>query len=39
MMIAPNSRALEVGKERRELKGEYGGIFQGKKRGMLTTGE
>ena len=27
MMIAPNSRARKEGKERGEVKGEYGGIW------------
>ena len=35
MMIPPNSRACKEGKERGEIKGEYG-EFEGRRRGMLT---
>ena len=38
MMITPNSRAIKGGKERGEVKGSME-EFDGRRRGMLTTGE
>ena len=38
MIVAPNSRARKGGKERGEVKGEYGGIWRKEKKGNADLG-